>query len=99
MMRVSNDEGLLRVRDRGEQPVTALELFFDLVYVFAVTQFPYRLLDHLTAGIRCAPRRGGDSLDARSTDLRRDQSRASISVQDSSGRGAVDTGHLMQVSS
>jgi low temperature requirement protein LtrA len=48
MMRVSNDEGLLRVRDRGEQPVTALELFFDLVYVFAVTQLSHRLLDHLT---------------------------------------------------
>jgi low temperature requirement protein LtrA len=35
---------------RGEQPVTALELFFDLVFVFAVTQLSHRLLDHLTTG-------------------------------------------------
>jgi low temperature requirement protein LtrA len=27
-----------------------LELFFDLVYVFAVTQLSHRLLDHLTIG-------------------------------------------------
>ncbi len=42
--------GLLRTRDGGEQQVTALELFFDLVFVFAVTQLSHRLLDHLTIG-------------------------------------------------
>src|SRR5918997_3409849 len=42
--------GLLRARDRGEQKVTPLELFFDLVYVFAVTQLSHRLLDDLTVG-------------------------------------------------
>jgi hypothetical protein len=31
MKRVSDQVGLLRTRDGGEQPVTALELFFDLV--------------------------------------------------------------------
>ncbi|MGH3089142.1 MAG: low temperature requirement protein A, partial [Rubrobacteraceae bacterium] len=40
--------GLLRSRDGGEQRVTPFELFFDLVYVFAVTQLSHRLLDHLT---------------------------------------------------
>jgi low temperature requirement protein LtrA len=48
-MRFSSDSGgLLRARDGGEQRVTPLELFFDLVYVFAVTQLSHRLLDHLT---------------------------------------------------
>ena len=47
-MRLSDYRGLLRARDGGEQPVTALELFFDLVFVFAVTQLSHRLLDHLT---------------------------------------------------
>jgi low temperature requirement protein LtrA len=40
--------GVLRVRDGGEQRVTPLELFFDLVYVFAVTQLSHRLLEHLS---------------------------------------------------
>jgi low temperature requirement protein LtrA len=30
--------------------VTPLELFFDLVYVFAVTQLSHRLLDQLSVG-------------------------------------------------
>jgi low temperature requirement protein LtrA len=47
---VSDHEGLLRARDGGEQHVTPLELFFDLVYVFAVTQLSHRLLVHLTIG-------------------------------------------------
>jgi low temperature requirement protein LtrA len=37
--------GLLRARDGGEQQVTSSELFFDLVFVFAVTQLSHRLLD------------------------------------------------------
>jgi low temperature requirement protein LtrA len=41
---------LLRARNEGEQPVTPLELFFDLVFVFAVTQLSHRLLEHLTIG-------------------------------------------------
>jgi low temperature requirement protein LtrA len=50
MMRVSDHGGLLRARDGGEQQVTPLELFFDLVFVFAVTQLSHRLLDHATIG-------------------------------------------------
>ena len=37
--------GLLRTRERGAR-VTNVELFFDLVYVFAVTQLSHYLLDH-----------------------------------------------------
>jgi low temperature requirement protein LtrA len=48
MVQVSDHAGLLRDRNGGEQPVTPLELFFDLVYVFAVTQLSHRLLDHLS---------------------------------------------------
>jgi low temperature requirement protein LtrA len=46
----SDHGGLLRARDGGEERVTPLELFFDLVYVFAVTQLSHRLLEHLTLG-------------------------------------------------
>jgi low temperature requirement protein LtrA len=38
----------LRPRGAGEQPVTTVELFFDLVYVFAITQLSHLLLDDLT---------------------------------------------------
>jgi len=41
---------LLRSRDGGEQQVSPFELFFDLVYVFAVTQLSHRLLGELTVG-------------------------------------------------
>ena len=38
------------LRDRsGSQPVTNIELFFDLVYVFAITQLSHYLLAHATA--------------------------------------------------
>jgi low temperature requirement protein LtrA len=47
---VPDHGGLLRARAGGEQHVTAFELFFDLVFVFAVTQLSHRLLDHLTVG-------------------------------------------------
>jgi hypothetical protein len=36
----------LRPRDGGEQPTTTMELFFDLVYVFAVTQLSHLVLNH-----------------------------------------------------
>jgi low temperature requirement protein LtrA len=40
---------LFRQRDReGSDAVTNVELFFDLVFVFAITQLSHRLLDHLT---------------------------------------------------
>jgi low temperature requirement protein LtrA len=42
------DGGMLRARDRGEQKVTPLELFFDLVYVYAITQLSHLLLGHPT---------------------------------------------------
>ena len=48
MVHDSDHGGLLRTRDGGEQQVTPLELFFDLVYVFAITQLSHLLLDHLT---------------------------------------------------
>jgi low temperature requirement protein LtrA len=48
MMYVSDHGGLLRARNGGEQQVTPFELFFDLVFVFAVTQLSHRLLDQLT---------------------------------------------------
>lgn len=38
---------LFRERREGEAPVTSAELFFDLVYVFAVTQVSHFLLEHL----------------------------------------------------
>ncbi|GAC1484858.1 MAG: low temperature requirement protein A [Solirubrobacteraceae bacterium] len=37
----------MRVRDGGEQPISAIELFFDLVYVFAITQLSHLLIAHL----------------------------------------------------
>ena len=41
-------EGVLRRRVSGETPpVSNVELFFDLVYVFAVTQLSHNLLEHL----------------------------------------------------
>src|SRR5215211_8237683 len=48
MVHDSDHGGMLRTRDGGEQRVTPLELFFDLVYVFAITQLSHLLLDHLT---------------------------------------------------
>lgn len=39
---------LLRSTDPESQRVTTIELFFDLVYVFAITQLSHRLLEHLT---------------------------------------------------
>jgi low temperature requirement protein LtrA len=35
-------------RDKGERRATYFELFFDLVYVFAITQLSHHLLTHLT---------------------------------------------------
>jgi low temperature requirement protein LtrA len=43
-----NHDELLRVRGDGGQRVTFMELFFDLVYVLAVTQLSRLLLDHLS---------------------------------------------------
>jgi low temperature requirement protein LtrA len=37
-----------RTRDGHEQRVTPLELFYDLVFVFAITQVSHLLLEHLT---------------------------------------------------
>src|SRR3954469_24473040 len=37
-----------RVRDGQEQHATTLELFYDLVFVFAITQVSHLLLNHLT---------------------------------------------------
>jgi low temperature requirement protein LtrA len=42
------DRDLRRHRDGGHQRVTNIELFFDLVYVFAVTQLSHYLLRNLT---------------------------------------------------
>lgn len=46
---MSLDRGLLRVRSgQGHHRVSAVELFFDLVFVFAVTQLSHRLMEHFT---------------------------------------------------
>src|SRR5215211_3379734 len=50
MVQLSDHGSLLRARGGGAERVTPLELFFDLVYVFAVTQLSHRLLDHLSVG-------------------------------------------------
>src|SRR5918998_3984789 len=50
MVHDADHGGMLRTRDGGEQRATPLELFFDLVYVFAITQLSHLLLDHLTVG-------------------------------------------------
>jgi low temperature requirement protein LtrA len=45
----SGDRGLLRARSEHEHgKVTFVELFFDLVFVFAVTQLSHSLLEHFT---------------------------------------------------
>jgi hypothetical protein len=46
-MRSAAFGSMLRSRD-SDQRVTNIELFFDLVYVFAVTQLSHGLLNHLT---------------------------------------------------
>jgi len=40
---------LRRQQGEGGQRVTFMELFFDLVYVLAVTQLSHLLLEHLNA--------------------------------------------------
>jgi low temperature requirement protein LtrA len=40
--------GWLRKRDEEQAEVKPVELFFDLVYVLAVTQLAHHLLDHLS---------------------------------------------------
>ena len=50
----TGDERLrhLRARGDGEQSITFVELFFDLVYVFAITQISHVLIEHLSfAGV------------------------------------------------
>lgn len=43
----STARGNLRARGGGEQRVTFVELFFDLVYVFAITQLSHLRIRHL----------------------------------------------------
>ncbi|MGO4611624.1 low temperature requirement protein A, partial [Variovorax sp. 2RAF20] len=38
--------GLLRIREGGHARVTYVELFFDLVFVFAITQLSHGLIGH-----------------------------------------------------
>jgi len=47
-MDLSDQGGVPRARIGGEERVTPLELFFDLVFVFALTQVTGFLADHLT---------------------------------------------------
>jgi low temperature requirement protein LtrA len=46
----ADHRGLLRDQSSGQHLVAPFELFFDLVFVFAVTQLSHHLLDHLTLG-------------------------------------------------
>jgi low temperature requirement protein LtrA len=48
MTRMAPGPSVLRARVEGEDRVQPIELFFDLVYVFAVTQLSHLLLDSLT---------------------------------------------------
>jgi low temperature requirement protein LtrA len=48
-MSIWGKANLLRARDGHEAKVLPVELFFDLVYVFAVTQLSHHLLENLTA--------------------------------------------------
>ncbi len=48
MKRRHDTKWLMRTRGNGGERVTHVELFFDLVYVFAVTQLSHRLIDHLS---------------------------------------------------
>ncbi len=48
MVNIFNNPSLLRPRSKEGGRVTNFELFFDLVFVFAVTQLSHLLLDHLT---------------------------------------------------
>jgi low temperature requirement protein LtrA len=41
-------QGVLRARNNGHARVTYVELFFDLVFVFAITQLSHSLVEHLT---------------------------------------------------
>lgn len=43
-----NDRRLLRNHGHGHSKVTSVELFFDLVFVFAVTQLSHHLMQHFT---------------------------------------------------
>jgi low temperature requirement protein LtrA len=46
---MSRDRGLLRIKTgKGHHRVSFVELFFDLVFVFAVTQLSHRLIEHFT---------------------------------------------------
>ncbi|HEY1302682.1 MAG TPA: low temperature requirement protein A [Vicinamibacterales bacterium] len=47
-MSVASDRGLPRGEPEENYEVTPLELFFDLVFVFAVSQLSHHLLEHLT---------------------------------------------------
>ena len=44
----AQEHSLLRERNEGTAEVTPVELFFDLVYVLAITQLTRQLLDHLS---------------------------------------------------
>ncbi len=46
----------MRARDGAAQETTAVELFFDLVYVLAVTQLSHLLLTHLSWSGATKPR-------------------------------------------
>lgn len=46
-MHSAHRQGFLRVRDGEEAKVTNEELFFDLLYAFAITQLSHHLLQHL----------------------------------------------------
>jgi low temperature requirement protein LtrA len=48
VVRWGSKQSLRRERTGGQSRVTNIELFFDLVYVFAVTQLSHYLLRHLT---------------------------------------------------
>jgi low temperature requirement protein LtrA len=48
MWKIGERHDLLRHRDGGPVEVKSIELFFDLVYVLAITQLTHLLLEHLS---------------------------------------------------
>ena len=50
MIERPHSQGLLRGEGERDHQVSSMELFFDLVFVFAITQLSHLLVTHLDAG-------------------------------------------------
>ena len=57
LLRTAKGQGHSHEQNNDHHRVTYVELFFDLVFVFAITQLSHRLLEHLTPARRVSDRR------------------------------------------